>query len=344
MKPLVALLVAVAAVAAAGAQPPASPSIFRFHADELWLNLHHFLYVLGRAEAGLPDAARRAVVSAPMEQARGLASLSAEEQQAWREAVTFYATGLSRKDAVFDDPLPALAGALAGEGLGDVTKVRLEAPVVPVDTRTILTGVAPIYRKVWWPSHRAANAECVEAIEILVAKYGDAVLAFVTRAYGLSWPATGYPVHLAAYANWAGAYSTRGNLLVVSSLDPGNRGERGLESVFHEGMHQWDDEVFRRLREHARQQGKLAPADLSHAMIFFTAGEAVRRLVPGYVPYAEAEGIWQRRMGAFKPALETAWKPFLEGKGAREAALGELVRLTATEPRPPGGTAATPVP
>ena len=40
------------------AQPPAqepaapsSPGIIKFYTDDFWLNLHHFLYVLGRAEA-----------------------------------------------------------------------------------------------------------------------------------------------------------------------------------------------------------------------------------------------------------------------------------------------------
>ena len=30
--------------------------IFRFEADGFWLNLHHFLYVLGRARAKMPDS------------------------------------------------------------------------------------------------------------------------------------------------------------------------------------------------------------------------------------------------------------------------------------------------
>ena len=39
--------------------------IFRLQADGFWLNLHHFLYVLGRAEAQMPDRQRRAVAAAP---------------------------------------------------------------------------------------------------------------------------------------------------------------------------------------------------------------------------------------------------------------------------------------
>ena len=77
------------------------------------------------------------------------------------------------------------------------------------------------------------------------------MLAFITNAYKLPWPAAGFPVHVSAYSNWSGAYSTTGNLLVLSSRVPGNQGTYGLETIFHEGMHQWDDQVFEVLREQA---------------------------------------------------------------------------------------------
>jgi hypothetical protein len=98
-------------------------------------------------------------------------------------------------------------------------------------------------------------------------------------------------------------------------------------------MHQWDDPVYAMLREAARKERKVVPEALSHAMIFFTAGEAVRRAVPGHVPYAETNGLWRGRMGVFRPALESAWRPYLDGKGTLEATLGELMRRTGEEPR-----------
>src|SRR5918999_1142822 len=39
-------------------------TIFRFEMDGFWLNLHHFLYVLGRVEAKMPDIKREAVADA----------------------------------------------------------------------------------------------------------------------------------------------------------------------------------------------------------------------------------------------------------------------------------------
>lgn len=38
----------------------AAAPILRFESDGFWLNLHHYLYVLGRVEAKMPDVTRAA--------------------------------------------------------------------------------------------------------------------------------------------------------------------------------------------------------------------------------------------------------------------------------------------
>jgi hypothetical protein len=309
------------APAIAAAQSIADAPIFRFETGGFWLNLHHFLYVLGRAEAKAPDASRSAVVGAPGDAARGLATLTADERARWAAAVTAYASGLSQKDTVFDEPLYAMTSVLATAGSSP------SFPAMGLDpaAAAALADVAPLYRRVWWPAHLAANEAWVASIEPLLARHGRDVLRYITRAYELPWPADGYPVNVAAYTNWAGAYSTAGNLLVMSSLSEGNRGGNGLELVFHEAMHQWDDEILEALIAHARRQGIRISGGVTHAMIFFTAGEAVRSVEPSHVPYAVSAGIWERGMARFKPALDEIWKPWLDGRGTRDAALAALV-------------------
>jgi hypothetical protein len=207
--------------------------IFRFEADEFWLNLHHFLYVLGRAEAKIADASREAVAGAPADEAHGLDALTSDQRRVWREAVAFYAAGPSRKDLIFDGPLSAITHALADAG------AAAALPSTGIDPAVIATleRAAPIYRQAWWPAHRASNHARQSEIQTLVDRHGRTVLQFITRAYGMEWPAQGYPVHFSAWANWAGAYSSttgQGNLLVVSSLDKSGGGALGLETVFHE--------------------------------------------------------------------------------------------------------------
>jgi hypothetical protein len=335
--------------------------IFKFETGEFWLNLHHFLYVLGRAEAKERDASREAVSGAPADAERGLATLKDDERQAWRAAVTAYANGLSKKDAIFDAPLPALTAALAQAGDAAIlaspsaavgtaaaqsagstaggTAAGAGPATIDAATRATLERVAPIYRRVWWPAHRASNDAWRTATQSLVDRHGRAVLEFLTKAYGQQWPAAGYAVHLSMYANWAGAYSTDGRLLVVATNSAaGTSGLDGLESVFHEGMHQWDDEMIPTIERIARANNLTAPPRLSHALIFFTAGEAVKRVAPSHVPYADANGVWDRGMRLVKPPIVEAWKPYLDGPSlgdpnARDAAILDVLKKT--PPIPP---------
>ena len=295
------------------AKPAAAP-IFRVQADGFWLNLHSFLYVLGRAEAGMPDIHRRAVENAPRDQDAGLARLTESERQVWREAVAAYAKGLSQKDAVFDKEVFSVTNALltATDSSG-------------ID---VLDRAAPIYRKAWWPQHQKANHARADELQALVAQHGAPVLAYITRAYQEPWPADGFPVNLIGYSNWAGAYSTAPNLLVVSSLDPGTQGLPAFEIIFHESMHQWDDQMFEKLRAVA-QRNSIAriPGGLTHTMIFYAAGEAVRSVVPSHVPYAEQNQVWASGpFATFKPKLDEFWKPYLAGSGTLDDALAGLLK------------------
>ena len=135
------------------AQNNPANSIFIFHTDEFWLNLHHFLYVLGRAQNKTADASREAVIGAPADQDKGFASLTTAERDVWNEAVSGYAATLSKKDLVFDDPLPALTKALSQAGEAR----SLTGAAVDAETAAVLQRAEPIYRKAWWPAHQSAN-------------------------------------------------------------------------------------------------------------------------------------------------------------------------------------------
>ena len=303
-----------------------TPRIFVFD-QPFWLNLHHYLYVLGRVEAKMPDIKRRAVAAAPADQDAGLAALSEGERQAWRESVSAYAKGLSLKDVVFDDEIVNASNALQKAGnAASVAGLGLDAA-----TTAALDRAAPVYRKAWWAKHESANRARIAELEGLIAQHGPAMLAGVTRVYQEKWPAEGYPVRMAAFSNWAGAYSTRGQLLVMASLDEGSSGPYGLEIAFHEAMHQWDNPMYVRLQAAAkRAQVSRIPDSLSHAMIFYTAGEAARRVMPSHVPYAERGGMWkQGQFAPFRAALDQHWKPYLDGTGSLDAALDALIKAVA---------------
>ena len=70
-------VVAAALTVALAAQPG---TVFTFHSNEFWLNLHKFLYVLGRAENKTADATREPVAGAPAESEQKLATLNAVDR------------------------------------------------------------------------------------------------------------------------------------------------------------------------------------------------------------------------------------------------------------------------
>ena len=295
--------------------------IFRFTADGFWLNLHHFLYVLGRVEAKMPDIKREAVAGAPADEAEGLKTLNEAERAQWREAVAAYASAFSKRDLVFDREAYTTTNALRrAVDTGEPSTLKLDATVAAA-----LSKAAPIYRRVWWPRHRESNRAWVDSMQEPLKTLGPKILEYVTRAYQEPWMAGGFPVNVSAWSNWSGAYSTVDSLLVVATMNPGNRGLHGFEITFHEAMHQWDEEIDARLMRVAKANNVKFNDLLSHAMIFYTTGEAMKTVVPTHVPYAEIAGIWKGRMGVFKPALDKYWKPYLDGKlSLDEALLGLL--------------------
>ena len=296
--------------------------IFQFETDGFWLNLHHFLYVLGRVEARMPDIKRAAVVGAPADEAEGLQSLTDSERAQWRDAVGAYASSFSKRDLIFDRIAYNTTNALRrATEKDDVTALKIDAAVAAA-----LAKAAPIYRRTWWARHRESNRTWLAAMREPLKNYGATILAYVTRAYQEPWMAGGFPVDASAWSNWAGAYSTVDSLLVVATMNPGNRGLHGFEITFHEAMHQWDEEIDARLMKLAKANNLKFNDLLSHAMIFYTTGEAMKTVVPTHVPYAEIAGIWKGRMGVFKPALEAHWKPYLEGKISLDEALLALLK------------------
>ena len=162
-------------------------------------------------------------------------------------------------------------------------------------------------------------------LDALVQRHGRAILAYLVRAYEQPWPSDGYPVQFTPFSNWAGAFSTRGRHLVFSSLDEGLAGLPGLETLFHEAMHQWDEIMDDKLAAASKAKQTQVPANLSHAMIFYTAGEAVRSVIPGHRPYAETRDMWNGAFREFKPRLDAVWKPYLEGRGSLAETLRNLL-------------------
>jgi hypothetical protein len=326
------------ACALAGAQPSAGAEkpLFEFHSG-FWLNLHHFLYAQARKTLPKQSAREVALTGSDTDE---LQRLSPADRVAWDRAVAYYSASIAERDLLFDDDLVAIKNALEDAE----TSADLEGAPIPKDLKDTLLKAAPIYRGHWWTQHNAQNRKWVSELEPLIAQHGAGIAQDLVRIYEEQWPQ--YPVRVDAvvYANWAGAYtSVAPTRPAISTSDPANQGAAALEILFHETSHGMMDKVSDAIRNaesdvNAHRTGPpYRAASLWHAVLFYTAGELVAERIPGYVPYAEKNGLWQRAWPApIRKFIAQDWKPRMEGSSPLRASISKLVSdLSVPQPASP---------
>lgn len=305
----------VAVVLAQPARIEATTPYFEAHSG-FWQNLHHVLYELGRRQR----VAQGAELWGPPPVDLGTPELSVDEQKVWQRAVDHYAKTWVEKDLLFDEQLFLLKGVLANHE----DDAELEDPAVPPDTLAVLNEVAPLYRRTLWPKHDAHNRAWFAERAGDVSAHGPAIVPLLEKAFDAKFPKEPIRVDVVAVANWGGAYTTtkQGVHVVASSMDPRDQGRAGTEILFHESAHAMTDAVMKAL-------GPTAPKNLWHVVLFFTVGEACRRVWPDYVPYMEANGVFADEL----PAVKEVWATRLDGKPSLQTAADRLLkRVGAPDP------------
>lgn len=294
---------------------------FRFE-SKLWPNLHHFLYVLARSRTKAPDRLRVAVRDAPLDR-EGFDARPAAMRADWEAAVATYLT-----DAA---PLDIDHGKLVDVNYA-VADLAADAPIagasdIPATLRSALEKAEPGYRALWWPRHDAANLEWVRQLRPQIERYGPAIAERLTVSFRHPLPAAPVRVEVVAYSQWAGAYTTFDpDLITMSSLNSQHRGAYGLEQLFHECSHLMMDTVDAALTSHATALGKPLSRDVSHTILFYTVGEAVRSAVPGHVPYAIQFGVWRLGWTKHYDLLKLYWQPYLDGAVTMGLAIDQFLR------------------
>ncbi len=134
-------------------------------------------------------------------------------------------------------------------------------------------------------------------------------------------------VDVVAYANDSGAFTTMlPTRIVISSLDPANQKLTAEESLFHEGSHALVEKAGNLLLSDFAAHRKKAPADLLHAILYFSTGYFVKQLHPDYIPYAEGNGLWQQpAWEGFHEAIVKDWQLHLDGQASLSEAISRLV-------------------
>src|SRR5436305_2134989 len=148
---------------------------------------------------------------------------------------------------------------------------------LPAPLAAALEAAAPVYRAHWWPEHDASNRAWIAEVTPRLERYGPWIAKRLAQAYRTEWPAEPIPVDLTVDAGRVGAYTTDDPTHVtLSSVDSRGHGDFGLESLFPEASHGWDQKLIDGVAKAAALRGRPAPEDLWHAIPFSTAGVATR--------------------------------------------------------------------
>ena len=303
MKHFAGLLAILVAIGSAWPAAQQAPRLFTFHSNA-WLNLHH--YVRSNARGG----------PAPT-------GLTQGEASQWAAGVEFYKPYVPR-DLTADPGMVAIKTALrSAEG-----KTSLDGIAIDPALKTTLERLMPIYQKRWWPEHDRANREWIAAIQPIVDRHGPALSQALARAYDVSWPSEPIAVDLTVTAGASGAYGTNEPSAHITYSPSSFRGYTALEMLVHESTHGIVP-LYSWVYQAAAAQNVNVPPQLSHAVLFYTAGELTARELKArgidYSPYANA-AFYDNMCGAGCMAkIREHWTPHLDGKRSIPDSLSALV-------------------
>lgn len=309
---LTAWLTSPSPVAAQG-NPPIirTTPLFDFHSN-FWVNLHQVLLNEAwlRVRAGKPD---RRLQSVPPLSA---ADMSRQDEANWSAAVSFYAAHFGGRQQHGDDQLVQINDDLAAQ---PDDGAHLNPAGLPPEMVTALQNAAVSYRKYWWPAHNESNDNWIASQEERVQDLGPKLASAMTKDLHQRWPAAPIRVDVCYYVAALGhANTTLPPHITFSGSDPSTQDLSGFELLFHEASHTFADTIMNALSAEGRTQHKDV-GDLWHALLFYTSGVELRRLLPAperasFTPYAYRYGVYGGRWRKYRRLLEADWQPYLDGK------------------------------
>jgi hypothetical protein len=289
--------------------------------------------------AGLARNRHKAELLHDGDEAACFAALPASARAGWDGAVDYYAKIVS--PAGWDGREQYLIRVQIA-GFDDELKDDDARQFVAI-ARGIRAAATPAYAACRWVAQDAKNRAWIDALLPRLAADEEKIAARLEALYRKPWSGLPIPVDVVETVNWAGANSIirdagGGHLLISNSY----KDAAALEVVFHESSHLLmgrGDPVMQALAKAAGDAAFRLPDDLWHVVLFFTTGEAVRRILeddghPGYTPMVY--GIFDRgSWAAYREPLERDWRPYVYGRRTlpeAAAALIEAVRTPADKP------------
>ena len=247
----------------------------------------------------------------------------------WDRAVDYYAEIISPADWT-DRQQHLLRVQLVGfteelKDAGDLQFVEI--------ARSFRAAATPAYKVCRWAAQDEKNHRSIEDLKSRLAVDEQRIAARLEQLYQKRWGGLPIPVDIVETVNWSGANSilrdpAGGHLLISTSY----QGPAALEIVFHEASHLLmgrGDPLRQALNSAASTVDYRLPGDLWHVVLFYTTGEAVRRILDDREKYTPIvyeifeRGTWDE----YRQALESTWKPYLEGKRDLSEAAASLIEV-----------------
>lgn len=297
---------------------------FAFFSD-LDTNLNDALIAAGVArKGGKPELFHAGVETACFEK------LTPSARAGWERAVDYYAEIISPA-AWGDRQQQLLRAQLAGF---DEELQEAEARQFVEIARGLRAAATPAYQACRWTAQDEKNRRWIQDVETRLAATEPKIASRLEQLYRQPWDGLPIPVDVVETVDWSGANSifrdpAGGHLLISSDA---YHGPASLEVVFHEASHLLmgrNAPVRQALEGAASAAGWSLPRDLWHVVLFFTTGEAVRRILAdggdtAYTPLVYQifeRGGWKE----YRTGLETAWRPYVDGERALPEASAKLV-------------------
>lgn len=271
-----------------------------------WPNLHHVLW----AESGEISQAMKG-------------NLSADEQAAWKTAVSYYREEIADLHPLFE--------------MGPIRRVLLTATVELPATglqpahHQALAAAAQVYRKHWWSAHDSANRKWIADPLSKIALLSPVVPDRLSKLYDTTWFTRAVRVDVVPVASREGAFTSIDPApahITISSASPVLTGWTAAEVMFHEASHALVFPMIQAFAAEAKLQGKQT-RDLWHVALFYLTGEVVRQALEArditYEPYLYKTGLLDRAWPQFKMPIETHWKAYVNGEIPREEAIKRVV-------------------
>lgn len=245
----------------------------------------------------------------------------------WDRAVDYYAEIISPADWT-DRQQYLLRVHLAGstEELKDAADLQF----VEI-ARSFRDAATPAYKACRWAAQDEKNRRSIEELKSRLAVDEQRIATRLEQLYQKRWGGLPIPVDIVETVNWSGANSILrdpdgGHLLISTSY----QGPAALEIVFHEASHLLmgrNAPLRQALDSAASAVDYRLPGDLWHVVLFYTTGETVRRSLDDrekYIPMVY--GIFERgTWDEYREALESTWRPYLDGKRALPEAAAALI-------------------